>query len=366
LNDSKEINILEERLKELSCLYEVSSLISNRNLDFSQKIESSVQSITKAWWYPGDAVCILRIDDNYWSSKTVEEETICQAQLIQIDGVSIGSLTVHYPSQKHSKSDFLPEEYTLLGKLAYEIANLLDKKIRQEREEEFLKTFQRQDRLNILGEIAAGIAHELNTPLGNILGFSQFIMESNSSLQVKEDAKKIMNSVLHAREVVKNLMFFSCELPQQIESIDIVKSIHECIALISPTLRDKTCDIQFTSTEKELFANIDHVQFTQILFNLINNAHYASKKGDAISIHLSKGKHSFFLQVSDVGKGIPTSIQERIFEPFYTTKPTNKGTGLGLSVVHGIVKAHKGHIHVTSEENVGTTFSIEIPFKNEI
>lgn len=362
---TQEINILEERLKELSCLYEITSLISARNLEFEEKIRKIVERIPLAWCFPDDAICILRLKDNFWSSKTVEGETISQKQIIQLDDISVGSLTVHYPFPKRKKEDFLEEENALLRKLAFEISNLLDRKIRLEREQEFLKTLQHQDKLNILGEIAAGVAHELNTPLGNILGFSQFIMESNTIEESKSDAKKIMHSVLHAREVVKNLMFFSCELPQQFEETNVVVSVQDAISLIKPTLKHKKCKLTFTSNEEQIYANIDKIQFTQILFNLINNAHFSLSENGSISIRLTKNKHSFSLQVSDNGCGIPNDIQEQIFEPFFTTKPTNKGTGLGLSVVHGIVKAHKGHIHVTSQLGVGTTFNIEIPFKND-
>jgi signal transduction histidine kinase len=362
---TKNIDILQERLKELSCLYEITSLISARNFDFDEKIQKIVERIPEAWCFPDDAICILRLKDNYWTSKPVEGETISQKQLIQIDDVSVGSLTIHYPTPKRGKADFLEEENALLRKLAFEISNLLDRKIRLEREQEFLKTLQHQDKLNILGEIAAGIAHELNTPLGNILGFSQLISESTNLEESKEDAKKIIHSTLHAREVVKNLMFFSCELPQNFEKTNVVSTVREAISLITPTLKNKVCKIQFTTNEDVFFAHIDKVQFTQILFNLINNAHYASPENSIISIHLTKKSESFFLQVSDSGDGISNEIQEQIFEPFFTTKPTNKGTGLGLSVVHGIVKAHKGHIHVTSQLRVGTTFNIEIPIKND-
>lgn len=361
----EELNSLEERIKELSCLYEVTSLASDKTSSFDDTIQAIVNRIPKAWRFPDDAVCVLRLNDNYWQSRDISEETVSHTQVIFIEDSPVGSLTIHYPAAKRTKKDFLVEEHALQDKLAKEISNLLDRKIRKEREDAFLVSVQRQDRLSILGEIAAGIAHELNTPLGNILGFTQLIQNSDISPQTKNDTDKIIQSVLYAREVVKKLMFFSCELPQRFEKTNIPKLISDALKLIAPTCREKEIEIKFSTSDENFEAQVDNIQFTQIIFNILLNAIHASPKNSKIELNLRLRKESFSLLISDQGSGIPLEIQERIFEPFFTTKDIGEGSGLGLSVVHGIIKAHKGSILVASSPGDGTTFSIEIPLKQD-
>lgn len=362
-NQEEELNSLEERIKELSCLYEVTSLASDKTSSFDETIQAIVNRIPKAWRYPDDAVCVLRLNDNYWQSQAILQETVSHTQVIFIEDSPVGSLTIHYPANKRSKNDFLIEELALQDKLAKEISNLLDRKIRKEREDAFIVSVQRQDRLSILGEIAAGIAHELNTPLGNILGFTQLIQSSEISVQTKNDTDKIIQSVLYAREVVKKLMFFSCELPQRFVQTCIPKLISDALKLIVPTCREKEINIIFSTNDDDFEAQVDSIQLTQVIFNILLNAIHASPKKSKIELNLQLRSESFNLLISDQGSGIPQEIQERIFDPFFTTKDIGEGSGLGLSVVHGIIKAHKGCILVASSPGEGTTFSIEIPLK---
>jgi len=158
-------------------------------------------------------------------------------------------------------------------------------------------------------------------------------------------------------------MFFSCELPQKFESINIPKLTQDAIKLLGPALKEKNIDVRFRSDKDQFTSEVDGIQLTQVIFNLLINAIHASPDQSVIDVNLQLKKDSFCLLVSDHGCGIPPQIQERIFEPFFTTKPIGKGSGLGLSVVHGIISAHKGSILVASEENKGTSFNIEIPLK---
>lgn len=365
MSDSKQIDLLQERIKELYCLYAVSSLAAQRGKSYSEILQEIVNRIPQAWQFPDDAMCVLRIENDYWTSHEIIGETVSQIQNVFIDDVVIGTLAIHYPISKHQKKDFLEEEFTLLNKLAVEIAHVLDQKLRIEREEAFLLNAQRQDRLVILGEITAGIAHELNTPLGSILGFAQLILDSERDAQTLSDAQKIMNSAIYAREIVKKLMFFSCELPQRFEFISIQKLIKDAIQLLGPSIQKSEIIIESDLPKDELLAQVDSIQITQVIFNLLINAIYASPEKSKISVKVFQRDTSFVILISDQGKGIPIEIQERIFEPFFTTKPLGEGSGLGLSVVHGIIKAHQGTIQVASSNYHGTTFCIEMPLKQE-
>jgi signal transduction histidine kinase len=186
-------------------------------------------------------------------------------------------------------------------------------------------------------------------------------MESNVSEQSTADASKIMHSAIYAREIVKKLMFFSCELPQQFELVEIHKLIQDAIQLLGPSIQKSGVNIEMKPHSKEIFAQVDTIQITQVVFNLLLNAIYASPENSCITVSILQRDKNVGMLFADQGGGIPLELQERIFEPFFTTKPTGEGSGLGLSVVHGIVKAHHGSIQVASSELHGTTFYIEIP-----
>ena len=252
----------------------------------------------------------------------------------------------------------------MLKTLAQEIASVISKKEQHEREQTLQRKFQHSDRLNILGEITAGICHELNTPLGNILGFSQLIQEKATDGQIKKDIEKIINSAMHSREVVKKLMFFSCEMPQHIQMVDVNVLIIEAIDLLKFSINNKGLSLDYKNDTTNLLAPLDPVQFTQVVFNLLINAIHASKHGNSIEVQLSQADEHLELYIRDYGTGILPEIQEKIFEPFFTTKPVGEGSGLGLSVVHGIVKSHGGEITVSSEINKGTTFKVKFPLKH--
>lgn len=366
VNTNFEIDILQERIKELSCLYDISSIANQSEKPFSEVIQETAERVVLAWRFPEDAVCVIKLDDQQWFSRALTEKTVVQKELIYIDSLIIGSIAIHYSAATRKATDFLKEEKELLKKLSFEISHIYERKIKKERDLVFQRIAQRQDRIAILEEITAGLAHELNTPLGNILGFAQLIMEGTSDKQTISDAEKIMNSALHTREIVKKLMYFSSELPQTLKETDINKLILETTHLLRPNLQAKDLSIEFQLPEKVILADVDSVQITQVLFNLILNAIYASHEKSFILIKLIDKGERFIIQVHDYGIGIDPTIQERIFDPFFSTKPIGQGTGLGLSVCHGIIKSYNGFILVASAKDEGTTFNIDLPKKQNV
>lgn len=363
MDSNKLVGILEERVKELSCLYDVASLATAREKSFGEILQSIVNRIPLAWQFPEDAVCELQTEQLHLFSNAVPEKKVSQFADILLEDRRMGVVLIHYPYPERDESHFLKEEQSLLTKLSNEIAAIIDRKESRNREKSFIENYQRQDRLNILGEITAGIAHELNTPLGNILGFAQLILDSERDPQTLADSQKIMNSAIHAREVVKKLMFFACELPQRHEFVSINQLVEEALRLLTPSFQKSGIKIHFQKDEQNPQIQLDPVQITQVVFNLLINAIHASEKGTTISVDLFTDQQFVCIRISDEGKGIPLEVQDKIFEPFYTTKPVGEGSGLGLSVVHGIIKAHKGTIELKSEPGKGTIFYISLPLK---
>ncbi|GJM05458.1 MAG: hypothetical protein DHS20C09_14490 [marine bacterium B5-7] len=361
MSDSYLIEALNERIKELTCLYEISNIAVDTNLSLDDQLQSIVQILPKAWKYPEHGVAELNLDSKFFFSDKLPLKHVSQKNVIVVDERERGYLAMHYDASFNENPVFLPEEHTLLKTLAQEVGGIIFRNEQKQREALLQRKFQHSDRLTILGELTAGIAHELNTPLGNILGFAQLIQEHSQDQQVSRDTEKIIDSALHAREIVKKLMFFSCEMPQQMKKVAINKLIEDALDLLKFTIKNARVKVVFSPKCKELIAQVDPVQFTQVVFNLIINAIHASSAGQQIDVALESEITSFSLTVRDQGHGIKKSIKDKIFEPFFTTKITGEGSGLGLSVVHGIIKSHGGALTVKSKENAGATFEVVLP-----
>lgn len=354
---------LQERIKELTCLYEVSSYIVNSDLGNLQNTFIAIaHSIKRAIRFSNEAIVELKVNDDLYYVGKESSDNVYLVEAIKAFNVPIGAIKVGYSKAHYDENAFLDEEKQLIHKLANEIGSLLERKQIIENELKSKRQIERADRLSILGEITAGIAHELNTPLTNILGFSELLKEQFSkNANALKDLEKIMDSAIYSREVVKKLMFFSCEMPQQMELTNMVPIINDAIHLLKPNFikKDLKCELHFS--HDTILLKVDAIQLTQVIFNLVINAIYYSPKDGIITIIVSDETNLVRLQIIDEGIGISKENAEHIFNPFYTTKPLGEGSGLGLSVVHGIVKSHKGNIHFEANSPKGTKFVINLP-----
>ncbi|MCB4756606.1 MAG: PAS domain S-box protein [Elusimicrobia bacterium] len=223
------------------------------------------------------------------------------------------------------------------------------------------------EKLSAVGQLAAGVAHEINNPLGIILGFAQSIKsQASSDPSLSTALEFIEKEALRCKDLVQNLLVFSRSSRQdQQEEVDIKNAVEESLSLILAQSRVK--DVELIKDLKEdlppLVANKNQIQ--QIIINLCNNAMDAMPEKGTLTVRTDRlqknGSDWIVVEVSDTGAGIPEEIQSRIFEPFFTTKEVGKGTGLGLSLVFEIVQRHKGTIDVKSEVGKGTTFTIYLP-----
>lgn len=356
---------LKERIKELTCLYEVTSIVANANYS---DIESSLISISfcvkKAWRYPKEASVEIKTAQFCINTEGFQPSSVFQKKPIKVFNREEGSITVFYPPDRHSVDDFLAEEEQLLQNIGIEIGNVLERKQIKENEQRIQRQIERNDRLTILGEITAGIAHELNTPLANILGYSELLRSRlGSQPEVISDLDKIINSTIFSREVVKKLMFFACEMPQEMKQVNIVPVVKEAIELLKPVFVKNHINYKFHANNEKIDLKVDTIQLTQVVFNLVLNAIYFSPKDGLIEIILDNQAEKVQLRISDEGSGINEEA-DKIFDPFYTTKPVGEGSGLGLSVVHGIIKSHKGIIKHQPNQPKGTVFIVDFPKLN--
>jgi signal transduction histidine kinase len=355
------VHALRERIKELSCLYEISNIAATSAEPLEEKLRLAVGALPKAWQHPEHAVAELKLDDSSIFSGALADQYESQRHPVRIRQRERGFLAMHYNYLQGPPPPFLHEEELLLKTLAQEIGGIIERDEQRQREKLLKRKFEQADRLSILGEITAGIAHELNTPLGNILGFAQLIQERTEDRQVEHDIEKIIHSAMHSREVVKKLMFFSCEMPQRKQWVSVGRLIEEALQLLRINFRNAGVKPRFTPPEPPVEAELDPVQFTQVVFNLLINALHASAPGQEIRIELERQAGEILLRIQDFGHGMPDDVRKRVFEPFFSTKAPGEGSGLGLSVAHGIIKSHGGGIRVESAPEQGATFTVRLP-----
>ncbi|MEI6614040.1 MAG: ATP-binding protein [Chrysiogenales bacterium] len=221
------------------------------------------------------------------------------------------------------------------------------------------------EKMASVGLLAAGIAHEINTPLTGISSYCQFLLENPNAADNQELVSKMQDQVLRANKIIRTLLDFSRQKGQQPLPINLNKVIDESLALVGHKLTRK--NIVFT---KEVnFQKSFHgfsTRLQQLFINLFINAIDAIDGEGVISIHGEETSEQITVRFKDNGRGIREKLLEKIFDPFFTTKEIGKGTGLGLSIVYSIVKEHYGNIEVHSKIDHGTTFIITFPVQSPL
>jgi len=218
------------------------------------------------------------------------------------------------------------------------------------------------DRLATIGKFASGIAHELNEPLGNILGFAQLAKKCPSlPEQAGADLEKIEKSSLYAREIVKKLLLFARQVPSNKVTLNINNIIKDSLYFFEGKCEQSGIELIIDLSDDVPYITLDPSQMTQVLINLVINAIHSMPDGGRLEIKTYSSEYYISLIVDDTGTGMSEETKKHIFNPFYTTKDVDQGTGLGLAVVHGIVSSHGGDIKVDSNQGKGTRFEIQIP-----
>ena len=230
-------------------------------------------------------------------------------------------------------------------------------------------------KLEALGTLAGGVAHDFNNILGIIMGYTELSqIQLGEEMAVGRNLQEVLKACKRAKELVQQILAFCRRSEQKIVPIQIGLILKDAMRMIRSSL-PSSIEVK-TDIQTKALAMADPTQIHQVLMNLCTNAAHAMPDGGVLEVSLtdfhlgpqSIPPHSgaqpgqyLKLTVTDTGHGIPPAVMDRIFDPFFTTKKTGEGTGLGLSVVHGIVESHGGTIEVDSRQGVGTTFTVLLP-----
>lgn len=220
------------------------------------------------------------------------------------------------------------------------------------------------EKLANMGQLSAGIAHELNNPLGVITMYSNLLMEETSAeSETYKDLKLIVDQAERCKKIVGGLLNFARKNQVKASEINLIKFCRDSVESI---LKPEGVKLEFIPQIENPLAWFDRDQMIQVLTNLMKNGIEAVKENGEIKLLLSDDESNIYFEIMDNGCGIPPENMDKIFMPFFTTKGLGKGTGLGLPLVYGIVKMHKGDVTVKSNSNpangkTGTTFKIRIP-----
>ena len=220
------------------------------------------------------------------------------------------------------------------------------------------------DKLASIGQLSAGIAHEINNPLGIILGYTQLLIRNEASdTQKYNDLKTIEKHVRNCKSIVEDLLNFARSSKPIREVIRVDEALDDVINFMQQHAGLENINIKKRYNESVPEMLLDEKKIKQVFMNLIMNAKHAiGKKGTlSISTGFKPADGRVIVRIEDTGHGIEEKNLARIFDPFFTTKPTGEGTGLGLSVSYGIIKNHGGEILVESDLTKGSTFTIVLP-----
>ncbi len=345
----KVINYIEKNIHSTDKQIWKSSLYSSRKLDFSRKFSSKSQRRP----YPSEEkIKEILAGTNKFS---VQDELNCGACGYN----TCREYAVAIAKGLAESEMCLPYLIDQLNKAYNDLNNAQDQ----------LRT---AEKLASIGQLAAGVAHEINNPLGSIILYASLLKKQLKASQEKsqnsEDLETIMQEANRCKNIVSNLLNFARQGKLNLSKVNLFLLIENIVKTIRLNPLYKNINIFVSEIEESGLTVCDEDQVKQVFLNLLNNACEALEDSHTkeININLSHEEDFIEINISDTGQGIPKENYNKIFTPFFTTKKIGKGTGLGLAITYGIVKMHQGFISFKSEIGIGTTFTVKLPKNNKI
>lgn len=357
---------LRERIKEMTCLYGIAKAAGRAGASIRELVAESAELLRRACLYESMAATRIEVDEYGYSTEGFRETPYMLTSDIVIEGRKRGTISLVYIEEtpELDEGPFLAEERKLIDAVAGELALVVDARRVQEERKVLREQLRHADRLATIGQLAAGIAHELNEPLTSILGRAQLTLR-NTVLpeEARRDSEKIATAALRARDIISKLRLFARHAPPEMKRVDLNAIVRDGLDLV-----ESRCAKAGIALIKELEPDLpptvaDPGQLYQVLINLAVNAMQATPDGGRITVRTKRWEDAVGFSVQDTGIGMSEETMRHIFTPFFTTKELDEGTGLGLAVVHGIVTSHGGSVTVESEEGEGSCFVVKLPLE---
>jgi len=257
-----------------------------------------------------------------------------------------------------------------IGELG-ETFNLMASSLKQ-RDEQLKEYTQQQimksERLATLGQLAAGVAHEINNPLGAVLMYTNLALEDLEGKDVlRKNLEKAVTEASRCKDIVKGLLDFARQTEPRVEESDVNETLERTLGVVENQALFQNIKITKVICPSLPKVSIDVGQIQQVFTNIVLNAAEAMEgKGElTLTTRMAPDNEYIEIEFADTGCGIPPENQDKVFDPFFTTKEVGQGTGLGLAVSHGIIARHKGAIEVKSEPGKGTSFIIRLPLNRK-
>jgi signal transduction histidine kinase len=357
-----------ERVKELTCLYGIARAAGEPEIPLDDMLFRIAELLPPAWQYPEVTTGRIIVDGKSYETGNFKEGAQKQSADIVVNGESRGSVEVFYTEEEphYYEGPFLKEERSLIDTVAREVALIIDRREAEQYRSILQEQLRHADRLATLGQLAAGIAHELNEPIGAALGFAQLAQKCPGVPEpCLGDLEKIVKAALHAREVVRKVLLFARQMPAHKTQVNLNQLVQEGLYFL-----ESRCAKQQVELVRKLDPDLPEVladapQIHQVLVNLVVNALQAMPNGGKLSISTKTEDEKAVLIVEDSGTGMTQEVLRQVFVPFFTTKDIGQGTGLGLSVAHGIVTSHGGTMDVSTQIGKGSIFKVLLPIQGQ-
>jgi signal transduction histidine kinase len=354
----------QERVKELRCLYSIAQVAERPGIFLGEILQRIVKFLPKAWQYPEIAFGRITLDGISYSRPGFRESRQKQMADIFVNGKKRGVVEVVYTEKKPQLDEgpFLKEERNLIEAVARQVALIIERREAEKDKSMLQDQLRHADRLATIGQLAAGVAHELNEPLGNILGFAQLAKKCPGlPRQADKDIEEIVSASLHAREIIKKLLLSARQMPPEKTHVNLNQVVEDGLYLLEARCNKEGIELMRSLSPDLPEITADPAQVNQVLVNLVVNSVQAMSEGGRLTVQTLVCEGHVLLIVEDTGIGMSEEVVKQVFIPFFTTKDVGQGTGLGLPVVHGIVTSHGGSIKVESQVGRGTRFEVRLP-----
>jgi two-component system, NtrC family, sensor kinase len=364
LADRRAQAALRERVKELTCLYGIDQIRIRQDMSLAESLHGIVRLLPPAWLYPEIACARIEHDGIVYDTPGFRHGPHRMTADIVVRNQKRGVVEVVYtePRLTMDEGPFLRDERWLIDAVANQVGVMVERRHAEEERAKLETQLRHADRLATIGQLAAGVAHELNEPLGNVLGFAQLARKTPGLPKAAaDDIDKTVTAALHAREIISKLMQFARQKMPAHGQVKLNELVENGLDLL-----ESRCAKAGIRVERRLAVDVPEIvadagQLQQVLVNLVVNAIQAMPGSGILTITTERAGDVVALTVEDTGIGMSADVMSKVFMPFFTTKAVGEGTGLGLSVVHGIVTAHGGRIEVESKPGCGARFRVLLP-----